>query len=80
MHILNLFFRVPGKSVTEPDVGGQEVLLIKQDHAVAKSMMKVIPEKVAEQFGLLRVIGESKAWKISRDIFIELRDSIAIRC
>jgi hypothetical protein len=42
-------------------------------------MMKVIPEKVTEQLGLFRVIDESKAWKISRDIFIELRDSIAIR-
>jgi len=38
----------PGTGVAEPDVGGQKLLLIKQDHAVAKSMMKVIPEKVTE--------------------------------
>ena len=79
MDVLNLFFRAPGIGVAEPDVGGQKILLIKQDHAVAKSMMKVIPEKVTEQLGLLRVIDESKVWKISRNVFIELRDNIAIR-
>ncbi|HCO95973.1 MAG TPA: hypothetical protein DIU00_18880 [Phycisphaerales bacterium] len=79
MDVLNLFFRAPGTGVAEPDVGGQKVLLIKQDHAVAKSMMKVIPEKVTEQLGLLRVIDKSKAGEIVRNIFIELRDNIGFR-
>lgn len=73
MDVLNLFFRAPGIGVAEPDVGGQKVLLVKQDHAVAKSMMKVIPEKVTEQLGLLRVIDKSKAGEIVRNIFVELR-------
>jgi hypothetical protein len=79
MDVLNLFFRAPGTGVAEPDIGGQKVLLIKQDHAVAKSMMKVIPKKVTEQLGLLRVIDKSKAGEIGRNIFIELRDNIGFR-
>ena len=79
MDVLNLFFRAPGIGVAEPDVGSQKVLLVEQDHAVAKSMMKVIPEKVAEQLGLLRVIDKSKAGEIIRDISSELRDNIGIR-
>jgi hypothetical protein len=62
MNVLNLFFRAPGIGIAEPDVGGQKVLLVKQNHAVAKSMMKVIPEKVTEQLGLLRVIDWFSWW------------------
>ena len=76
MHVLNPLFRATGIGAAEPDVGGQKVLLIKQNHAVAGSMMKVIPEKVTEQLGLLRVIDERKAGEIGRNIFIELRDNI----
>lgn len=79
MDVLNLFLRATGIGVAEPDVGGQKILLVEQDHAVAKSMMKVIPEKVAEQLGLLRVIDKSKAGEIIRDISSELRDNIGIR-
>lgn len=79
MDVLNLFFRASGTGVAEPDVGGQKVLLVKQDHAVAKSMMKVIPEKMTEQLGLLRVIDKSKAGKIVRNIFDELRDNTGLR-
>ena len=78
MDVLNFFFRAPRTGIAEPDVGGQEVLLIKQDHAVAKSMMKVIPEKVTEQLGLLRVIDKSKAGEIVRNILIESRDNISL--
>ena len=41
--------------------------------------MKVIPKKVTEQLGLLRVIDKSKAGEIGRNIFIELRDNIGFR-
>ena len=79
MDVLNLFFRIPGIGVAEPDVGGQKVLLVKQDHAVAKSMMKVIPEKVAEQLGLLGVIDKSKTGEIVQYVLVELTDNIASR-
>ena len=79
MNVLNPFLRAPWIGIAEPDVGGQKVLLVKQNHAVAKSMMKVIPEKVTEQLGLLRVIDERKAREIGRNIFIELRDNIGFR-
>ena len=78
MHILNPFLRIPGKGVAEPDVGGQKVLLIEQDHAVAESMVKVIPEKVTEQLGLLRVIGKGKSREIIRNILDELSDDIGV--
>ena len=68
----------PGTGVAEPDIGGQKVLLIEQDRAVAESMVKVVPEKVTEQLGLLRVIGKSKSREIIRNILDELRDNVGL--
>ena len=79
MNILNLFFRASRAGVAEPDVGAQKVLLIEEDHAVAESMMKMAPEKMVEQLGLLRIIGKNEAWKTVRNISHDLRNDIGIR-
>jgi hypothetical protein len=79
MEILNPLRRAMGTSVAKPDVGGQKVLLVEQNRAIAQSMVKVIPEEVIEQLSLLGVMGEGKAGKVARDIVDELGGNVILR-